>query len=145
MFVISAISWYMHINFSKDNHEDERPNADDIHQSQGSLSFIIISSTIFSRPFFQRRILLLPRTMLWHLHFFFYLHEQYTWSRDLTSECKWLEEVKLTANYDGNAYVTWSVNHAAQKRGLDFPINALSQLLKFLQEEAPILLLLWDM
>jgi hypothetical protein len=38
----------------------------------------------------------------------------------LADESKWLEEVQLTANYDDNAYVTWSVHHAAQRRGLTF-------------------------
>jgi hypothetical protein len=47
-------------------------------------------------------------------------------SRDLAYESKLLEEVRLTANYDDNAYVTWSVNHAAQRKGLDFSINVLS-------------------
>jgi hypothetical protein len=63
--------------------------------------------------------------MLWHLHF--YLHIQCT--RDLAYESKWLE-VRLTANYNDNAYVTWSVNYAAQRRGLDFPINVMSLLPK---------------
>jgi hypothetical protein len=62
--------------------------------------------------------------MLWHLHF--YLHAQRT--RDLAHECQWLEEVRLTANGDDNAYVTWSANHAAQRTGLDFPIDRLSLL-----------------
>jgi hypothetical protein len=75
-------------------------------------------------------------TMLWHLHF--YLRVQCT--RDLAYECKWLEEVRLTGNYSD--YVTWSVNHAAQRRGLDFPINVLNVLVakKLHEEEAPILL-----
>jgi hypothetical protein len=62
--------------------------------------------------------------MLWHLHF--YLHVQC--ARDLGHECKWLEEARLTANYYDNDYVTWSVNHAAQRRGLNYPINVLLQL-----------------
>jgi hypothetical protein len=58
MFVIYAISWYKHLNFStsnKDNHEDERINADGIHQSQGSLSFMIILCTNIPLAFFPKK------------------------------------------------------------------------------------------
>jgi hypothetical protein len=86
-----------------------------VKETQASWLFHV---PIFSRPFF----LLLPTTMLWHLHF--YLHVQCT--SDVAYECKLQEEVRLTADYNDNGYLTWSVSHAAQR--LDFPINVLSQL-----------------
>jgi hypothetical protein len=64
------------------------------------LTLINIPSVIF-----QRGILFLPRTMLWHLHFH---------TLGLTYERQWLEEVRLTANDD--AYAAWSVSQSCSSK-----------------------------
>ena len=94
MFVIMSshgisISIFQHP--TTDNHEDERPNADDIHQSQGSLSFIIILCTnIPSAPFPKTN----PTPTKGHAMASTFLP---ACTRDLAYGSKWIE-VRLTAN-----------------------------------------------
>jgi hypothetical protein len=57
----------------------------------------------YSMAILQRGMLFLPRTTLWHLHFY---------KINLTYECQWLEEVQLNGNDNDIVYVAWSINQS---------------------------------